>query len=169
MANFYPYLIIGSGIIGCSLARELCLRGLGPVAVLDKESEIGLHASSRNSGVLHSGINQRPDSLKSKLCIRGTRLAVEFCVQHGVRFEQCGTIVVSRNSYEYSVLEKLLDMGRQAGVQGLRLIDSDELHQREPSVTGQKALFSPSGAIVDSEGFVRAVAEGSCWCNCVGE
>ena len=154
----YDFLIIGGGIIGSSVARELAMRGMGPVAVLDKEQELGLHSSGRNSGVLHSGINQKPGSLKARMCVEGNRRARAFCRQHGVRLEQCGTVVVSRNRREEQTLELLIGMGSQAGVEGLRIMDRDELAGREPAVSGEKALISPNGSIVDSEALVRAVA-----------
>jgi len=155
----YSYLIIGGGIIGSSVARELAMRGRGPVAVCEKEHELGLHASGRNSGVLHSGINQKPGSLKARMCVEGNRRMRAFCKEHGVRLQECGTVVVSRNRREEQALELLLEMGSQAGVEGLRIMDREELAEREPSVAGEKALISPNGSIVDSEAMVRAVAE----------
>ncbi len=158
MDSNYDYLIIGGGIVGSSIARELAARGTGSVAVLDKEPRLGLHASGRNSGVLHSGINQKPGSLKARMAVEGNRAAREFCKEHGVRMQQCGTIVVSRNERELAVLNTLLEMGAAAGVEGLRIIGREELMEREPSAVGNSALLSPNGAIVDSEAFVRAVA-----------
>ena len=154
----YSYLIIGAGVIGSAIARELATRGLGPVAVLEKEKQIGLHASGRNSGVLHSGINQKPGSLKARMCVEGNRRARAFCREKGVRIEECGTLVVSRDSREEAALGLLLELGRQAGVEGPRIIGREELREREPAVTGEKALLSPNGAIVDSEDFTKAVA-----------
>ncbi len=156
--NNYDYLIIGGGIVGSSIARELAARGAGSVAVLDKEPRLGLHASGRNSGVLHSGINQKPGSLKARMAVEGNRFAREFCKEHNVRMQECGTLVVSRNERELAVLNTLLEMGKAAGVEGLRIIGRDELSEREPSAVGDNALLSPNGAIVDSEAFVRAVA-----------
>lgn len=158
-AKKFDYLIIGGGIIGSSIARELASREIGSVAVLDKEPRLGLHASGRNSGVLHSGINQQPGSLKARMAVEGNRAAREFCKEHGVSMERCGTIVVSRNESELAVLGTLLEMGAAAGVEGLRIIGRDELLEREPSAVGDNALLSPNGAIVDSEAFVGAVAD----------
>jgi L-2-hydroxyglutarate oxidase len=156
--NRYDYIIIGGGIIGSSIARELASRGKGTVLVLDKEPALGLHASGRNSGVLHSGINQKPGSLKARMAVTGNRLAREFCKTHGVRMEECGTLVVGRDQPELDVLNTLMEMGTAAGVEGLRIIGRDELAEREPSALGNCALLSPHGSIVDSEAFVRAVA-----------
>lgn len=154
----YEFVIIGAGIIGSSIARELAMRGMGPVAVCEKEHELGIHASGRNSGVLHSGINQKPGSLKARMCVEGNRRARAFCKEHGVRLEECGTLVVSRSRREEETLGLLIEMGREAGVEGLRIMDREELAEREPAVTGEKALISPNGSIVDSGALVRAVA-----------
>ena len=155
----YEFLIIGAGIIGNSVARELAMRNIGPVAVCEKEYELGFHASGRNSGVLHSGINQRPGSLKARMCVEGNRRMRAFCKEHGVKLEECGTVVVSRNQREEAKLKILIEMGNQVGVQGLRIMEREELAEREPAVAGEKALISPNGSIVDSEAMVRAVAE----------
>ena len=153
------FVIIGAGIIGSAVARELAGRSRGEVTVLEKETRLGEHASGRNSGVLHSGINQRPGTLKARMCVEGNRRARSFCREHGVNMEECGTLVVARNEREEEALRHLLDLGVRAGVQGLRLLDREELHQREPEVVGTRAMLSPNGAIVDSEGFLEAVAD----------
>ena len=152
------FVIIGAGIIGSAIARELAGRSCGEVTVLEKETRLGEHASGRNSGVLHSGINQRPGTLKARMCVEGNRRARSFCREHGVNMQECGTLVVARNEREEQALGNLLDLGIRAGVKGLRLLDMEELHQREPEVVGTRAMLSPNGAIVDSEGFLEAVA-----------
>ena len=153
------FIIIGAGIIGSAIALELVNRGMSRVTVLEKESRPGLHASGRNSGVLHSGINQKPGSLKARMCVEGNRRARKFCRDHGVRLEECGTLVVARNEPEEIALQNLLDLGTRAGVQGLRILEKEELHELEPDVVGTRAMLSPNGAIVDSEGFLAAVVK----------
>ncbi len=146
-----------AGIVGSSIARELAERDAGDVVVIEKEDHLGEHGSGRNSGVLHSGINQKPGSMKARMAVEGNRRARAFCERAGVKIETCGTIVVGRDEREKSVLRELLDLGRQSGVEGLRIIDRDELSEREPSIVADKALLSPNGAIVDSTGFLEAV------------
>ncbi|MDD5218740.1 MAG: L-2-hydroxyglutarate oxidase [Candidatus Omnitrophica bacterium] len=153
------FLIIGSGVVGMAVARALALRKAGKITLLDKESFPGKHASSRNSGVIHSGINQKPGSLKAEMCVRGSRLLREYCRGHHVPVSECGTLVVARREEETAVLERLLDLGNQCGVPDLRIIDSSELKQREPLAQGVAALLSPTGAAVDIEALLRALAE----------
>lgn len=153
------FTIIGGGIIGSAIARELAMRGNYKITVFEKERELGMHASGRNSGVLHSGINQKPGSFKAQMCLNGNQLARQFCKKHNVQMEECGTLVVAKNKNEESILEILLRNGSQVGVEGLRIIDGEELKAHEPNVIGFKALFSPYGAIVDSIAFVKAVAK----------
>lgn len=153
------YLIVGAGIIGSSIAREIASRRIGEVIVLEKEKELGLHASGRNSGVLHSGINQKPGSLKARMCVEGNYLARNFCKEYEVPMEECGTIVVAREQSELPTLDKLLVMGMESGVEGLKIIDKQELAERELNVHGIKALFSPNGAVVDSLDFLKKVSK----------
>ena len=93
-------IIVGGGIIGSTIALELMLRGYENVTVLEKEEHLGMHASGRNSGVLHSGFNYPPNSLKSQMCIDGNKLARQYCKEHNVQMEECGTIVVAKNNAE---------------------------------------------------------------------
>lgn len=152
------YIVIGGGIVGSSIALELCRRGAGQVTLLEKESAVGRHASGRNSGVIHSGINQKPGSLKARMCLEGSRLLREYCLKNNVPMFECGTLVVARHEKEEQVLEKLLAWGRECGVPGLSIIGRAELKQREPSAEGIAALFSPTGAVVDSHAFIKAIA-----------
>lgn len=152
------FTIIGGGIIGSAIARELAVRGYHNITVFEKENKLGMHASGRNSGVLHSGINQKPGSLKAQMCLRGNQLARQFCRKHNIPMEECGTLVVASNEAEEPMLEKLLRMGSQVGVSGLRIINQKELNARESNIIGYKALFSPNGAIVDSVAFLNEVA-----------
>jgi len=153
------YIIIGAGIIGSSIAREISRRGLGKVTVLEKEGKLGMHASGRNSGVVHSGINQKPGSIKAELCLKGNQLLKQFCRKHKVRVEEVGTLVISNSDEDDKILEQLMSRGKKIGVRGLKIINSEELKRREPEVVGRKALLSPSGAIVDSVGFLEAVVK----------
>jgi glycerol-3-phosphate dehydrogenase len=115
-------------------------------------------ASTRNSGVIHSGLYYPPGSLKARHCVRGNHLTYEFCALHQVSHRRTGKLVVASSQEEVHELAGLLDIGRRNGVEHLRLIDSAEIRQREPHVAGPHAIDVPSTGIVDSEELVKAYA-----------
>lgn len=157
--NSRPYIIIGGGIIGSAIAREILLRKLGDVVILEKEKEVGEHASGRNSGVIHSGINQKPGSMKARMCLEGSKRLRDYCRKQQVPMNECGTLVVANSESEELTLSQLIQMGNEIGVPELRIIDQNELSRREPAIIGTKALFSPTGAVVDSLALMRAIAK----------
>ncbi|OIO80304.1 hypothetical protein AUJ84_03990 [Candidatus Pacearchaeota archaeon CG1_02_32_132] len=156
------YTLIGGGIIGLSIARELSSRKLGDVLVIEKETHFGQHASGRNSGVIHSGINQKPGTLKAKLCIEGSHLLRTYCKENDVPIEECGTLTVANSNEEARALHTLELAGVHAGVKGLRIISQDELLEREPMAKGLCALLSPTGAIVNTGALMRKM-ESDIW------
>lgn len=158
-------VIVGAGVVGCAIAAEVS-RHTEDVFVLEQMSRIGLGASSRNSGVIHSGIYYPPGSLKARHCVEGNRLTYEFCAAHHIPHRQTGKFVVATEPGEEAVLEELLSRGRANGVPGLELVTPAKLRQREPHVTGRAALWVPTTGLVDSEeltrGYARvAVAQGA--------
>ncbi len=143
--------VVGAGIVGCSIAREITLRQPNKsVIVLEKEDRAGAHTSSRNSGVIHSGINQKPGSLKAALVVRGSTLLRDFCRKSGIPEKQVGTVVVARNDQESATIRELERRANANGVQGVKIVDQKELKQIEPYAVAREALISPTGAIVDS-------------------
>lgn len=153
-----PYIVIGAGIVGATIARELVYRGID-TSVLDKEREAGMHSSGRNSGVIHSGINHKPESIKGKYCLRGNKLLREYCTNKGVPMQQCGTLVVARNDLEDERLTRILNMGEKLGVPDLMRLEGDGIQYKEPACTrcARNALYSPTGAIVDSKALLASV------------
>ncbi len=146
----YDYLIIGAGIMGMTIAYELINTKPGiSIAILEKESDVGKHASGRNSGVLHAGFYYTPDSLKALFTKDGNRLMKEFCKSHGLNINECGKVVVAKNRMELESLYELERRGRKNGVE-LKLISEKELYQIEPNArTFKKALHSPTTATVN--------------------
>lgn len=150
-ANYkYDYLIIGAGIMGMTIAYELLKTIHGTsIAILEKESDVGQHASGRNSGVLHAGFYYTPDSLKARFTRDGNRLMKEFCKKHSININECGKVVVAKNRMELESLYELERRGTKNGVE-LRLISEKELYQIEPNAkTYKKALHSPTTATVN--------------------
>jgi L-2-hydroxyglutarate oxidase LhgO len=155
----YDVVVIGAGIIGLAVGRELLLRYPRlRLAVLDKEPSVGQHQSGHNSGVLHSGIYYAPGSLKAKLCVEGQREMYAYCEQKGIPTDRCGKVIVASNDEEVPRLESLLQRGQANGVQGLEMIDPERLREIEPHCVGVKALWSPNTGIVDYSRVVRAYA-----------
>jgi 2-hydroxyglutarate dehydrogenase len=154
------FAIVGGGIVGLAVARELRRRRPGAsVVVLEREAEVGRHQTGHNSGVLHAGIYYVPGSLKARLCVEGMREMYEFCEQHGVAHERSGKVIVATTAAELPALDELERRGRANGVEGLRRIDADELGALEPHARGVAALHSPATGIVDFGGVARALAE----------
>ncbi len=126
--------------------------------MLESLPKVGMLTSTRNSGVIHSGIYYPPGSLKARHCVRGNQLAYEFCEAHGVPHHNIGKIVVASSQEEESALTALMENGRANGVEGLHIIDRAAIRAREPRVDGFCALEVPSTGILSSEDFVKTYA-----------
>lgn len=154
------FLVIGSGIIGVSVAREL--RKTYPkasVVVLEKEATLGLHASGRNSGVLHAGFYYTADSLKARFTREGNQLLREYCKAKGLPLNECGKLVVARNEADLTQMDELLRRGTANGVT-LESITEEEARQIEPRVkTFQRAIFSPRTATADPAAILEAMRQ----------
>src|SRR5258708_22286479 len=150
-------LIIGGGVIGCAIA-EAVSKKWQDVFLVEQFPKLGMATSTRNSGVNHSGIYYPKNSLKARLCLEGNRLTYEFCAKHNVPFRHCGKLVVAKNAHEMLELAALMRRGVDNGVEGLRLIDADEIRKREPHIKGVAALDVPSTGIVSAEELVHAYA-----------
>ncbi len=152
------FLVIGGGIIGIATALNLRRRFSDcSVAVIEKEARCGLHASGRNSGVLHAGFYYTADSLKARFTRDGNRELTEFCLERGLPLNRCGKLVVVRNESELSGLDELLRRGRQNGV-SLECLSAEEARRIEPRVkTFERALFSPHTSTVDPKAVLEAL------------
>ncbi len=144
------FLIIGGGVIGLNIARALKkLYADASVHLLEKEHECGLHASGRNSGVLHAGFYYSPDSLKAKFTWTGNRLLTEYCEAKKIPLNKCGKLVVARDRADHAGLDELLRRGRANGIP-LEEISEQDAKTIEPRVkTCERALYSPATSTVD--------------------
>lgn len=150
-------LIVGGGVIGCAIAEALS-RHWQDVFLVEQFPRFGMSTSTRNSGVIHSGIYYPKNSLKARHCVEGNRLTKEFCAKHNVPHRTTGKLVVAKSKEEEPQLQALLKKGQDNGVEGLRLIDAVEIRAKEPHVRGYAALDVPSTGICSAEELVHAYA-----------
>ncbi|MCF7858041.1 MAG: NAD(P)/FAD-dependent oxidoreductase [Candidatus Cloacimonetes bacterium] len=142
-------LIIGAGVVGLAVAKELS-ENYEDVVVVEKEASFGRHTSSRNSEVIHSGIYYPQHTLKADLCVKGGELLYYFLEENEIPFKNCGKLVVANNDDELEEIYKLKANGELNGVEGLKVISSSDCKKLEPKVIAEYALQVPSTGIVDS-------------------
>lgn len=154
------FLVVGGGIVGISIAREL--RSRHPdlaVTVLEKEPSCGRHASGRNSGVLHAGFYYTADSLKARFTRDGNLALRAYCERRGLPLNRCGKLVVARTSADHPQMDELLRRGAANGVE-LESITEAEARRIEPRVkTCERAIFSPHTATADPGAVLEAMRE----------
>ena len=152
--------IVGAGIVGLTLARELLHRDPScSVTVLEKESSAGRHQTSHNSGVVHAGLYYAPGSLKATLCGRGRVAMRDYCIEKALPYNESGKLVVALDESELPGLRAIYERATANGVPDLRMLDRDQIREIEPHVHGLAAVHSPRTAVVDFAGVARAVAE----------
>ncbi len=149
-------VVIGAGVIGLAIARELALSGR-EVVVLEREKAFGTVTSARNSEVIHAGIYYEPGSLKARVCVDGRQRLVEFCRSHGVGHRICGKLIVAASDAERAGLEKIERRAQAAGVHSLRWLDGAQAGALEPALSCRHALLSPETGIIDSHGLMLAL------------
>jgi L-2-hydroxyglutarate oxidase len=149
----YDLIVIGGGIVG--LASTLQLLKTQDVQskplkilILEKEREVAVHQSSRNSGVIHSGIYYKPGSLKATNCINGYRLLLDYLEKKNIQHEVCGKIIVATKESELPQLDMIFQRGIFNGLQDLKILDSDGIREHEPFVKGLRGVFVPQAGIV---------------------
>ncbi|WP_118952443.1 L-2-hydroxyglutarate oxidase [Taibaiella helva] len=152
--------VIGGGIVGLAVAYKLQLRYPDKkIIVFEKDAEIGMHQSGRNSGVLHCGLYYEPGSLKAKLAVSGIRQMTAFCREHEIQHEICGKVVVASDEREAGFLKNLHARGTANGLQGLEFLTGAALAQREPYVSAKEALLVPEEGIVDYKAVMQKLKE----------
>lgn len=152
--------VVGGGIVGVAVARELLLSGkASEVALYEKEPSLAAHQTGRNSGVVHAGLYYEPGGLKATLCRRGVGLLQELAARRKVPYEECGKVVVARDDVELARLRTIFDRAVANGVPGVRMIDEAKLRRLEPHARGIAALHSPTTAITNYAAATRAMAE----------
>ena len=151
------FLVIGAGVIGVSIARELRRRHRGKVVVIEKETSAGQHASGRNSGVLHAGVYYKAGTLKARLCMEGNRRMREYCRMKGIPLNDNGKVIVARTAAELPILRELYTRSVANGVR-VDLIDAQALKDIEPCAkTVEQALYVKDTAVVNPQRVMEAL------------
>jgi len=143
-------LIIGGGIVGLATAyRLLQERPDLSLTLVEKEGDLAKHQTGHNSGVIHSGIYYRPGSLRAKNCITGYQELLDFCKLEDIPFDICGKLIVATSEKDIPSMEKILENGKQNGLNGIRRISKEEALEREPHINVKEAILVPQAGIVD--------------------
>lgn len=145
----YDVAVIGGGIVGTATAMALQENGIRNVIVLEAESKLAAHQTGNNSGVIHSGLYYKPGSLKAKNCVEGRELMYKFCEHNNIKHERCGKLVVAIRQEEIPQLQMLEELGKANGLKGIKRLNSEELKEYEPHVSGLAGLFIAETGIVD--------------------
>ncbi|HHV64910.1 MAG TPA: NAD(P)/FAD-dependent oxidoreductase [Peptococcaceae bacterium] len=154
----YDVLIIGAGVVGCAVARELSRYNL-KIAVLEKELDVGMETSGRNSGVLHAGFNNKPGTLMAKYCVEGCLEFDQVAKELDIPFKRTGKIVVGFTEDDKKKLYQLKEQGERNGVPGLEIIGREKIKELAPYVDGEFALYSPVTGILNPFIYTIALAE----------
>lgn len=157
----YDVIIIGAGVIGCAVARELSRYDLN-IAVLEKEMDVACGNSSRNTGMLHAGFTYKPGSLKAECAVEGNQEFDQVAKELGVPFKRTGKLVVGFTEHDYENILKYKEIGEKNGVKGMRMIDKEEIAQIDPNAGGEFAMYVPSSGILDPIQYTIALAENAC-------
>lgn len=156
MADIVDCVVIGAGVVGLAVARELALAGR-EVLVLEAQDAIGTGTSSRNSEVIHAGIYYPQGSLKARWCVEGKALLYQYCQERGIDHLRCGKLIVATSEAQRAKLQDIARHAAANGVDDLVLLSREEARELEPALECVAALHSPSTGIVDSHGLMLSL------------
>ena len=158
--NHFDFIIAGAGIVGQTVAYEIKSRmPQSKIAIFEKEADIGVHASGRNSGVLHSGIYYPSKTLKAEICVKGNRKMVEFANENNIDLKKCGKIILATKEEELISLNSLLENAKNNNIPAQKL-DNREVKEKEPyAADSYGAIFSPSTSVIDSLGVINKLRD----------
>ena len=159
----FDFIVVGAGIVGTATAYKLQLKFPDKsIAILEKETEVGLHQTGRNSGVIHSGIYYKTGSYKAINCNNGRNQLVKFAKQFNINHDVCGKVIVATTPEEIPILDEIYKRGIQNGTEDICFLTSQEIKEKEPFIEGIKAIWVPTAGIIDyvavSKMFVQQIS-----------
>ena len=154
----FDVVIIGGGAVGCAIAYQLSRYDLS-IALLERNSDVCMGASGKNSGVVHAGFNNRPGSLMAELCVKGNRQFESLCGTLDVPYKKTGKLVVALDEMDLPAIDALLETGARNGCVGLSKVDKNEMNRLEPNASGIAALCSSNTAVFNPFLYVIHLAE----------
>ena len=145
----YDVAIIGAGVVGGMIARTLSAYDL-KVCILEKANDVAMGATKANSAIVHAGFDAKEGSLKAKLNVQGSKMMKQVAKELGVKYKNNGSLVIGFNDEDRATIEELLERGNKNGVDGLRIVEKEELKELEPNISDNVvcALYAPAGAII---------------------
>lgn len=149
-------IVVGAGVVGLAIARAVAMSGRD-VLVLEREGAIGSGTSSRNSEVIHAGLYYQPESLKSRMCVRGKALLYQYCEERGIDHSRCGKLIVAARESDVTKLANIASRGKENGVHDLKILSGSEAMALETSLQCNAALLSPSSGIIDSHALMTTL------------
>ena len=152
-------VVIGAGVIGLAIAREMALQGRETI-LLERENAFGTISSARNSEVIHAGIYYPKDSLKAKLCVQGNQLLYEYCRSHQVATQPYGKLIVASDASQMDDLQAIFYKAQNNGVPEIKMISGEQARALEPKLQCSAAILSSSTGIVDSHGYMLSLLGG---------
>ena len=156
----YDVVVVGGGIVGAATFYKMQKRFPDKVMLLiDKMPSLAAHQTGHNSGVIHSGLYYKPGSLKAENCVKGRHELVRFAKEHHVPHDVCGKVVVAANASEMGSLNKIHGLGLENKIEGIELINSDQLRDIEPECRGEAALWVPCTGIIDFVSATKKMVE----------
>jgi glycerol-3-phosphate dehydrogenase len=154
----YDVVIAGAGVVGCAAARELSRYGVR-TAVAEKEPDVSMATSCRNSGVLHSGINYKPGTNRASLSVRGNAMMDDLCAELKVPIRRIGKLTIALDEHDLSGLHNQREQGLANGVPGMEIMNRETMRRVQPGVDGILGLWTPTSAIISPYGLTIALAE----------
>jgi L-2-hydroxyglutarate oxidase len=156
----YDVVVVGGGIVGAATFYKMQKRFPGKeMLLIDKMPSLAAHQTGHNSGVIHSGLYYKPGSLKAENCVKGRHELVRFAKEHHVPHDVCGKVVVAANASEMGSLNKIHGLGLENKIEGIELINSDQLRDIEPECRGEAALWVPCTGIIDFVSATKKMVE----------